>query len=65
MHLAGHVGGVATDVDVRLLEEEFVDLLGSFTKAVLYVNLLGSVSRKGGDEFELVSEDLLVLLMTY
>jgi hypothetical protein len=39
-----HVGGVATDVEVGLLLNEFVNLLAALLETVLDVNLLGTFS---------------------
>jgi len=58
----GHVGGVTTDVEVRLLLEKLVDLLRSFLQPVLDVDLLGAVAGEGGDELKVVAEDFLSFL---
>lgn len=60
--LARHVRRVSADVDVALIQEHLVDLLGPLLEAVLHVDLGGSLAGEGGDELELVAEDLLVLL---
>lgn len=60
--LARHVGGVAADVDVGLLLEQLVDVLGSLLEAVLDVDLLGSLAGEGIDHLKLVAENLLGLL---
>lgn len=60
--LARHVGSVAADVEVGLLLEKLVDLLGPFLETVLDVDLLGALAGEGGDELEVVAEDLLGFL---
>jgi len=62
VHFTGHVGSITAHVNVGLLEKKIIDLLRSLLESVLYVDLLRSVSRKGCDQFELVSEDLLAFL---
>ena len=52
---AGHVRGVAADVEVRLLEEQLVDLLCLLLQAVLDVDLVGPFPGERGDQGELVS----------
>lgn len=59
---AGHVCGIAAHVDVCLLGQEVIDLLCHFLETMLDVNLLGALSREGGDELELVTKVLLILL---
>lgn len=60
---AGHVGSVAADVEEGLLGEQLANLGGSLLKAVLYIDLLGGLARKGSDQLELVAKGLLVLLL--
>jgi hypothetical protein len=60
--LASHVCCITTNIEVCLLSKELADLLGSLLKSVLDINLLGSLSRKGGDELELIAKSLLVFL---
>ena len=57
-----HVSGVTADVEVRLLLQQLVDLIRALGETVLDVDLLGSVSRKGGDDLEGVAEVFAPLL---
>ena len=60
IHFAGHVGGVATDVECGLLLQEFADELGVFAQSVLDVHLLGRLTREGGDDLQGVAKLFLV-----
>lgn len=60
--LASHVGRVAADVEVGLLQEELVDLGGALAQAVLDVDFLGAGAGEGGDDFERVAEGGFVFL---
>lgn len=62
VNLARHVGGVTADVEIGLLLKELVDLLSSFLETVLDVDLLGTIAGEGGDELEVIAEDLLGFL---
>jgi hypothetical protein len=44
------------------LSKELADLLGSLLKSMLDIDLLGALSRKGGDKLKLVAKSLLVFL---
>ena len=63
--LARHVGGVTADVEVGLLLEKLVDLLGPFLETVLDVDLLGTLAGEGGDELKVVAKDLLGFLCVF
>lgn len=65
VHLAGHVCRITADVEVRLLFEHLVDLLGSLPQTVLYIHLLRPFPRECGYKLELVSESLLVFLFDH
>ena len=60
--LARHIGRVAADVEVRLLQQEFVDFGGALAQAVLHVHFLVGFAGEGGDDFEGVAEGGLIFL---
>lgn len=60
--LTSHVCCITTNVEIGFLGKQVADLLGSLLESVLHINLLGALSRKGGDQLEFVTESLLVFL---
>lgn len=60
--LTGHVGCVATDVKVGLLQEELINLRSALLEPVLHIYFVWPVAREGRDEFELVTEGFFALL---
>ncbi len=51
-YLSRHIGRVATDVEVRPLEQELVHLDRALLESILDVDFLALFAREGGDEFE-------------
>lgn len=64
IHLTSHVRRIAADVKIRLLLQQLVDFLRLLLQAVLHVDFARSLAGEGGDERELVSEILLVVLVS-
>jgi len=60
--LARHVGGVAADVEVCLLQQQLVDLGRALAQAMLHVHFLGGFAGEGGYDLEGVAEGGLVFL---
>ena len=61
--LASHVGSVTANVEVSLLLQKLVDLLGALLETVLDIDLLGALTRESGHELEVITENLLGLLL--
>lgn len=55
VHLAGHVSGITTDVEVGLLLQKLTDKRGLLLEAVLNVHLLGTLAGEGGDDLERIA----------
>lgn len=60
--LACHVGGITTDVEVRLLFKELVDFFAILLKLVLNVDLLWAVTGESCVHDKIVSECFFVFL---
>lgn len=58
--LAGHVSGITTDVEVGLLLQQVANQLGVLLQTVLDVDLLGTLTREGGDNLEGITHLFLV-----
>lgn len=59
-NLPGHVGGIAAHVEVGLLLEQVADKLSILLQSVLDVDLLGALTREGGDDLQGVAKLVLV-----
>lgn len=60
--LTRHMRGIATNVEISLVGQQFADLLRSLLESVLNVDLLGALSGERSDDLKLVTKSLLVIL---
>lgn len=58
--LSGHVGRITANVEVGLLLEQVADKLGVLLQTMLDINLFGALAREGGDDFQRVTELILI-----
>ena len=61
--LPGHVGGVTTHVKVGLLLQQLADKRSVLLQAVLDIDLLGTLTREGGNDLQRIAELLLPSLI--